>query len=67
MATYEFVCGSPVCDKRLVAASKGDLMNEVAKHVKVKHHIPAPTKSLVQFIEAHTIREIPSTGQGGGR
>lgn len=58
MAQYEFVCGSPVCDKRLVAPTKDELMTEVAEHVKVKHHIPAPTKSLVKFIEANTIREI---------
>jgi predicted small metal-binding protein len=66
MADYEFVCGSPVCDKRLVAATKDDLMTEVAVHVRVKHHIPQPTKSLVKFIEANTIREIPTT-EGGRR
>lgn len=64
MAQYEFVCGSPVCDTRLVAPTKDDLMKEVSDHVKVKHRIPAPTKSLVQFIEANTIREI---GVGGRR
>ena len=62
MARYEFVCGSPVCTTRLVAASKDDLMSEVAQHVKVRHRIPAPTKSLVRFIEANTIREIPAEG-----
>jgi hypothetical protein len=66
VAHYEFVCGSPVCDKRLVAASKGELMNVVAQHVKVKHRIPAPTKSLVRYIEANTIREI-LPAQGGRR
>ncbi|GAA3527749.1 hypothetical protein GCM10022222_08430 [Amycolatopsis ultiminotia] len=66
MAQYEFVCGSPVCHQRLVAPTKHDLMSEVAEHVKVKHRIPAPTKSLVQFIEANTIREIGPAG-GGGR
>ncbi len=65
MAQYEFVCGSPVCHTRLRAASKDDLMNEVAEHVKVKHRIPAPTKSLVQFVEANTIREIHPAGEGG--
>jgi predicted small metal-binding protein len=63
VAHYEFVCGSPVCDKRLVAASKDDLMTEVAVHVRVKHHIPQPTKSLVRFIEANTIHEIPEGGR----
>ncbi|HEX5407909.1 MAG TPA: DUF1059 domain-containing protein [Pseudonocardiaceae bacterium] len=63
MAHYEFVCGSPVCDKRLVAATKDDLMTEVAAHVRVKHHIPQPTKSLVKFIEANTIHEIPEGGR----
>lgn len=64
MAQYEFVCGSPVCKTRYVAGSKDDLMAEVAKHVVVKHRIPVPTKSLVQFVEANTIREIlPGGGQ----
>lgn len=66
MTHYEFVCGSPVCTTRLVAASKDDLMSEVARHVKVKHRIPAPTKSLVKFIEANTIREV-SAAEGGTR
>jgi hypothetical protein len=33
-------------------------MSAVAKHVAVKHHIAAPTKSLVQFLKDNTIREV---------
>ncbi|NBH04292.1 DUF1059 domain-containing protein [Amycolatopsis sp. SID8362] len=65
MAQYEFVCGSPVCDTRLLAPGKDVLMAKVAEHVKTEHRIPAPTKSLVQFIEANTIREILPAGTGG--
>jgi hypothetical protein len=35
-------------------------MRAVAEHVAVRHRIPHPTKSLVQFIEANTIKEVPS-------
>ena len=56
---YEFQCGSPVCKTHFTAPTEDDLMGEIARHVAVKHRIPAPTKSLVQFIKANTIREIP--------
>ena len=55
---YEFDCGSPVCNTHLVAATKDELMSDVGKHVLVKHRIAAPTKSLVQFLEENTIREV---------
>jgi predicted small metal-binding protein len=61
---YEFRCGSPVCKTRLTAPTEDELMGAVAKHVADKHRIPAPTKSLVQFIKDNTIREIP-TGKAG--
>ena len=55
---YEFRCGSPVCKTRFTAPTEDELMTEVAKHVLVKHKIAAPTKSLVQFLKANTIREV---------
>jgi predicted small metal-binding protein len=62
---HEFTCGSPVCSTRFTAPTKQDLMREVAKHVHQKHRIAAPTKSLVAFLEANTIREIPPTRTAG--
>jgi predicted small metal-binding protein len=56
----EFNCGSPVCKTHFTATTKDDLMRAVAEHVAVRHRIPHPTKSLVQFIEANTIKEVPS-------
>ncbi len=56
---YEFRCGSPVCKTRFTAPTEDELMSEVAKHVVVTHRIPAPTKSLVQFVKENTIRELP--------
>jgi predicted small metal-binding protein len=56
---YEFRCGSPVCKTHFTAPTEDELMSEVAKHVVVTHRIPAPTKSLVQFVKENTIREIP--------
>ncbi len=55
---YEFRCGSPVCKTHFTAPTEDEMMAKVAKHVAVKHNIPAPTKSLVQFIKANTIREV---------
>jgi predicted small metal-binding protein len=62
---YEYRCGSPVCKTHFTAPTEDELMVEVARHVAVKHHIPAPTKSLVQFIKENTIREVPSTAEKG--
>jgi predicted small metal-binding protein len=55
---YEFRCGSPVCKTRYTAPTEDELMAQVAQHVVVKHRIPAPTKSLVQFVKENTIREV---------
>lgn len=55
---YEFRCGSPVCKTRYTASTEDELMAQVAQHVVVKHRIPAPTKSLVQFVKENTIREV---------
>jgi Protein of unknown function (DUF1059) len=62
---YEFRCGSPVCGTRLTAPTKDELMGLVGKHVVVKHRVAAPTKSMVQFLEANTIREIQPTRKAG--
>lgn len=62
---YEFRCGSPVCKTRFTAPTEDELMSEVAKHVVVTHRIPAPTKSLVQFVKENTIRELPPTSKAG--
>ena len=55
---YEFRCGSPVCKTQFTAPTEDELMAKVANHVLVKHRIPAPTKSLVQFLKDNTIREV---------
>jgi predicted small metal-binding protein len=62
---YEFRCGSPVCKTHFTAPTEAELMTEVARHVLVKHRIPTPTKSLVQFLKDNTIREIPSSAKTG--
>lgn len=55
---YEFRCGSPVCKTRFTAPTEDELMGQVAKHVVVTHHIPNPTKSLVQFVKANCVSEV---------
>jgi predicted small metal-binding protein len=62
---YEFQCGSPVCRTEFTAPTKDELMGKVADHVLVKHRIAEPTKSLVQFLEANTIREVTPAGKTG--
>lgn len=57
---HEFQCGSPVCTTKFTADTKDDLMREITKHVQSTHKIPKPTKSIMQFLEANTIREVPS-------
>jgi len=61
---YEFECGSPVCKTQFTAPTEDELMAKVADHVLVKHHIAAPTKSLVQFLKDNTIREVPTVKAG---
>ena len=57
---FEYRCGSPVCKAHYTAPTEDELMAVVAKHIAVTHKIPAPTKSLVQFVKANTIREVRS-------
>jgi predicted small metal-binding protein len=59
---YEFRCGSPVCKASFTAPTKDELMSRIATHVATRHHVPKPSKSLVQFIEANTIRRVPTAG-----
>jgi predicted small metal-binding protein len=62
---YQFNCGSPVCKTHFSAPTMDALMGEVASHVVVKHRIPAPTKSLVNFVVANCITEVPATRKAG--
>ena len=57
---FEYRCGSPVCKAHYTAPTEDELMGVVAKHIAVTHKIPAPTKSLVQFVKANTIRGVRS-------
>jgi predicted small metal-binding protein len=61
---YEFRCAVPYCKTHFTAPTEGELMGDVAKHVAVTHRIPNPSKSLVQFVKANTIRELPPTKAG---
>lgn len=62
MSSYEFQCGSPVCRTHFTAPSRDVLLGRVLAHVKDKHHIPVPTKSILQFVEENTIHETDTTG-----
>ena len=62
---HEFQCGSPVCDTRISAASEQQLMDEVIRHVQRDHHIPEPTKPIIDFLRANTIREVPTSPTAG--
>lgn len=62
---YEFRCGSPVCSTHFTANTKEALMGQVAEHVVGKHRIPAPTRSLVAFVEANCVREVAPAGRAG--
>ncbi len=55
---YEFHCGSPVCNTEFSAPTKDELMREVAEHVRVKHRLAEPSRSIVAFLEANTVREV---------
>lgn len=61
----EFTCGSPVCKTHFTAATMDELMGQVGAHVVVQHRIAAPTKSLVEFVVANCINEVPATGKAG--
>jgi Protein of unknown function (DUF1059) len=61
----EYTCGSPVCKTRYTAATAEELMGKVSNHVVVDHRIPAPTKSLVQFVVANCVHETAPGGRAG--
>jgi len=61
----EFTCGSPVCKTHFTAPTMDELMGQVGAHVVVKHRIAAPTKSLVEFVVANCISEVPATAKAG--
>jgi predicted small metal-binding protein len=54
---YEFACGSPVCKTHFTAPTREELLGNVLKHVDEKHHIPKPTKSLVDFLVANRVTQ----------
>ncbi|MGD0685751.1 MAG: DUF1059 domain-containing protein [Streptosporangiaceae bacterium] len=62
---HEFQCGSPVCDTRISASSQEQLMDEVIRHVQRDHHVPEPTKPIIDFLKANTIREVPASRAAG--
>ena len=62
---YEFRCGSPVCKAHYTARSEDALMAAVAQHVVVDHRIPVPSKSLVAFVKANCVSQVPSTAKAG--
>lgn len=62
---YEFACGSPVCHSRFSAPTKDELMREVSDHVRAKHHIPVPTKSILGYLEATAVTEVDPTPTAG--
>jgi predicted small metal-binding protein len=62
---YQFTCGSPVCKTHFTAPTKDALMAEVGAHVVGKHRIPAPTKSLVNFVVANCVSEVRATEKAG--
>jgi Protein of unknown function (DUF1059) len=61
----EFTCGSPVCKAHYTAATADELMAKVGPHVVADHRIPAPTKSLVEFVVANCVHQVGSTGTAG--
>ena len=62
---HEFQCGSPVCDTRISTATREQLMAEVTRHVQQDHHIPKPTKSIMDFLAENTISEVPAGRKTG--
>ncbi len=55
---YEFSCASPVCHTRLRAPTKDEVMAGVAQHFAVKHRVAHPSRSIVEFLEANTVKEV---------
>jgi hypothetical protein len=40
-------------------------MDEVIRHVQRDHHVPEPTKPIIDFLKANTIREVPASPAAG--
>jgi predicted small metal-binding protein len=64
---HKFQCGSPVCHTKFTAPTKDLLMQEITRHIQDDHHIPHPTKPIVDFLVANTISEVPDAPAGPGR
>lgn len=57
---YQFTCASPVCHTRLSAPTKDEVMAKVAQHFAVRHRVPNPSRSIVEFVEANAIKQVAS-------
>lgn len=64
MATYVFHCASPVCNAQFSAPSRDELVDQITRHVQVKHRVPAPTRPIMQFLEANTITVTGGQSEG---
>lgn len=52
-----FKCDSPVCSSTFSAGSKDALMAMVAEHVRTEHDIPAPTQSILSYLEKTSVKD----------
>jgi predicted small metal-binding protein len=57
---HKFQCGSPVCDTRFSAETKEQLMAAITQHIQRDHHVPRPTRPIMDFLEANTVSEVPA-------
>ena len=62
MAAYEFSCASPVCNTRLTAPTKEEVIARMTEHVRTDHRVPRPTRPILQFLTDHAI--VRTTGAG---
>jgi predicted small metal-binding protein len=62
---YQLACGSPVCEGRLASSDKEELMRELAEHLRTVHRIEVPSKSILGYLEATALTEVPADRVAG--
>lgn len=55
---YQFNCASPVCHARITRRTTEQLLPAVLKHFAVVHKVPDPSRSIVEFVVANTVKEV---------
>ncbi len=64
---YVFTCPSPVCSTSITEPTADELTGALLTHMRVKHHLAQPTKSIAAYVLANCVREDIPQPAGAAR